>query len=149
MSGRPLFKFTRFQVSADSLVEPWNDPVKIDEWNLALHGQPQAGVVAMMGICSSIAVLQKPIGAQHVLVGAILPFDDRNRRNAQRHLGQQTRFEDALRCDERNALTLKRETLCEERARKRPLGAKTTPCLFQEGERSQPHSGVIWARPSD
>ena len=116
--------------------------MEVNEWNLPLHGQSQAGVVAMIRICSSIAVLKKPIGAQHILVRAILPFDARNSRDAQRDLCQHARFEDALRCYQWDALALEREALREERARKRPVGAKTTPCLFQEGESRQSDSGV-------
>ena len=74
-----------------------DDAVEVGERRSPGHCQSKAGVVGMVGVTTSIPILQQAVWPEDVVVRSILTRDDGHRGDAQRHLGQHGRLEDPLR----------------------------------------------------
>jgi hypothetical protein len=97
----------------DGHVATGSDADEVDEGNAPLHRETQPLIVAVHGISATVPISQEAVGPHAVVVGAILSLDNWNGRDAERHLRQDSRREDALRRDERHALPLELEPLRE------------------------------------
>jgi hypothetical protein len=80
-------------------VKALDDAVEIDERGLPLHGRPQAHVVAMARIGAAIAIAEESAVDEPVVIGALAVLDWGSGRDAERDLGQDSRFENALGAD--------------------------------------------------
>jgi hypothetical protein len=99
------------------LVETRDDPVKVDEWDLAGHGRPQTDVLPVVRIGTAITVRQQSGVGERIVVGPLSPFDERRGRDAEGHARQDGGAEDALRPEERHAPSVEVETALEHATR--------------------------------
>jgi hypothetical protein len=97
-------------------IEALDDAVQIDEGRLALHGRPQADVVAMVRIGAAIAVAEEAPVGESVVVGALPVLDRRGGRDGEGDLGKDGGFEDALRADQGDSGALEVEVALEDGA---------------------------------
>lgn len=82
---------------------------QVDERSSSLHRKAQAYVVAVSRIRSAIAVKEEPIVLEAIFVGPGPTLDLGSRRDAEWHLWESGRLEDALRANERHPLALEVE----------------------------------------
>jgi hypothetical protein len=123
------------------LVQAWNDPVQVDERNLAPHRRPQPDVVPMTGVSASIPIAKEAPLDESVIVRTLPPIDGRDGGNRERNLGQDGRLEDSLRPDQGHADAVKVESPFEDTSRQG--GAAEALLLFaQEVECAQSDRGV-------
>jgi hypothetical protein len=95
-----------------------NDPVKVDQWSLRLHRLPKPDILGMVRILAPVAVVEKSVLAEGIIVGAFLPGVGRCCRDCEGQLLDGGRFEDALRADKRHPDSLESKTALKNRARK-------------------------------
>src|SRR5437773_6089155 len=65
------------------LVEALDDTVKIDEWGVPLHGEPQADVVSMLGVSAAVAIAEEPAVDKSVVVETVAMLDGRRGRDGE------------------------------------------------------------------
>src|SRR5688572_16945311 len=103
----------------------------------------------MVGIGAAVSIDQRAVGRHLIFVRTVASFDDRYSRDAQRHLRKDTRFEDALRADQRNALALESESRGQRGARDAAavalrLDVEETKCLeTDEGVDVLRHEAIL------
>lgn len=70
--------------------------MEVDERNLPLHREPQADVIDVARIRSSISIPKQAIVTKGVIVRASFTLDDRDRRDAEGDLAAKARLENPL-----------------------------------------------------
>jgi hypothetical protein len=116
--------------------------VEIDQRRLPFHRETEAHIVAVSRVIPSITVTQQAVLAEGIIVRAVFAFDDRHRRDAERDLRENSRFEDTLRVYKRNSVTLISKALLQEATRQHTFLWSQPQLLFEEPERRQPNVGV-------
>jgi hypothetical protein len=93
-------------------IPPEHDPVEVDQRGSSPHGFAEAGVVSVRGIRAAVLVVEKPLVPEAVVIRPRRGGCDR-----ERHRGKDTRLEDPLRAEKRDALSPELESPGEEVAR--------------------------------
>ena len=83
--------------------------VEIDQWQVALHDLPEAGIIPVVWIRAAIAISQQATLLKFIVIGAGLALDDGRRFDSQRQI-ENLRLEDPLWRDQRNALALEQKS---------------------------------------
>src|SRR2546422_112698 len=91
-------------------VSPRHNAEQVDERCLALHRQSESLIVPMIWIGPPVPILEKPALADPVVVRACLSLDNRDRRNRQRDLGEDSGLENTLRANQWNSASIELET---------------------------------------
>jgi len=94
-------------------VLPGHNPVYVRQRKAPLHREPQAPVVYVVRVGSTISIAEQSVRTKRVVVRAV-----GRRRNGKRNFAQDLRLEDALRSDQWDAHPLKLESLSQDRPRK-------------------------------
>src|SRR5581483_7750333 len=110
------------------------DTVQVDQWNVPRHGKSQTLVVVMSRVRAAVAIAEKAIRAETVVVRALLALSDWNRGDTDWTLWKQRWLEDALRTDQRDPSALEIESALQEVAGKH--------CAVETGLLGQELKGV-------